>query len=114
LKNKIVRILFLGIILLVASSASADTVTFGDTSITWPGWEVPPNSDLNGTPDFLGGTAEVVNGYLTELNFTLTPTGSTQTYLNLFNGIYFKSVNRLTYPTVYQADYLLWRFDTRP
>jgi hypothetical protein len=46
-----------------AGIAMAVPVTFGDTSIYWPGWQGPDSADNSkdaiGIPDFTGGSAEI-------------------------------------------------------
>jgi len=61
-------------ILVFAATASADTFSFGDSSITWPGWSGNYNStDSVGTPNFLGGSGEVTDtGLLMSLSFLYT------------------------------------------
>ena len=54
---------------LLAGNVSAASLDFGDTSYNWDGWNVL-NQDLNGTPDFLGGTVFLDdNGDLTGADF---------------------------------------------
>jgi len=65
--TKILIVPFLVLFLLVSGSSAA-TIDFIDNNYNWPGWDVL-DSDLNGTPNFTGGTAEVVDGYLTKLTF---------------------------------------------
>jgi hypothetical protein len=68
-------------------TAQAVSISFTDNHYNWPNWNVQ-NSDLNGTPDFLGGTAEVsADGYLTSLKFNVRAARSGDTYLNLFRGL---------------------------
>lgn len=60
--KKLVGILILGIlaVFFTASIASATPYAFGDDSIYWPGWNnntSDDDTDVIGTPDFLGGTA---------------------------------------------------------
>lgn len=50
----------------------AYTVTFSDMVNHWPGWGNGSGDDLQdtiGTPNFTGGTVEIVNGYLAGLTF---------------------------------------------
>ena len=78
MKLKILLLSFLAVFL-CASTTSATTIPFGDSSIYWPGWgngQGPkyghPADDTNdtvGTPELTGGTAEVQNGSLTHLTF---------------------------------------------
>ena len=53
---------------LFKGSASATSVSFLDSNTNWKNWNVL-NEDKNGTPDFLGGSAEVLDGKLMELSF---------------------------------------------
>ena len=69
---------------LLWGTAQAVTISFTDSYFNWPNWDVQ-NSDLNGTPDFLGGTAEVSDaGYLTSLSFDVKAAQSGTAYLTLF------------------------------
>jgi len=87
LKNlsKILLISFLAV-LLVSGSAGADIISFDDNSANWKDWAVK-SGDLNGTPDFLGGTVELSSGYLTKLTLDVVATNSGDAYLNLFNNL---------------------------
>ena len=83
---KTVTLIIIGAIFLWGT-AHAVTISFTDNHFNWPTWDVQ-NSDLNGTPDFLGGTAEVSDeGYLTSLSFGVQAAQSGSTYLNLFRGL---------------------------
>jgi len=53
---------------LFEGNAIATSVSFADNNQNWKNWNVL-DKDKNGTPDFLGGSAEVVDGALTELSF---------------------------------------------
>jgi hypothetical protein len=53
---------------LFTSHAGAVMIAFDDTNSNWKNWEVK-SEDLNGTPDFLDGTAIIENGFLTGLTF---------------------------------------------
>jgi hypothetical protein len=68
-------------------TAHAVVIPFTDNHYNWPNWNVQ-NSDLNGTPDFLRGTAEVSDtGYLTNLSFMVQAVRSGRAYLRLFRGL---------------------------
>ncbi|MBW1836867.1 MAG: PEP-CTERM sorting domain-containing protein [Deltaproteobacteria bacterium] len=68
-------------------TAHAVTISFTDNHYNWPNWNVH-TGDLNGTPDFLGGTAEVsAAGYLASLSFNVQAARSGSAYLNLFRGL---------------------------
>ena len=81
-KTVFVSVLF---VVLIASQAFGTTINFGDTSYYWPGWLSSDTSDNTkdtiGTPNFLGGTAEITNGFLTNLTFQV----KAKDYLNLWN-----------------------------
>lgn len=49
-------------------NANATVIPFTDNHDNWDNWAVKAG-DLNGTPDFLSGTATVDSGYLTGLTF---------------------------------------------
>ena len=83
---KTATLAFIGAIFLWGT-AHAVPVSFMDDHYNWPDWDVQ-DSDLNGTPDFLGGTAEVSDaGYLTSLRFDVQAAQSGSAYLNLFRGL---------------------------
>lgn len=75
-------------LVLVAGNASATAVTFGDGSKYWLGWGNGGNDDnydTIGTPNLLGGTAEISgDSYLTKLTFKL----KAQAYLDLWHLLY--------------------------
>lgn len=61
-------------------NAKATVIPFTDNHDNWDNWAVKAG-DLNGTPDFLGGTATVDNsGYLTGLTFDV----KANLYIDLF------------------------------
>ena len=67
--------LIIGILfLLSASIVSATTIPFGDKEHYWPGWGNSSGDDYRdtiGTPDIVSGSAEITNGYLTKLTFSV-------------------------------------------
>jgi hypothetical protein len=72
--KKLVGILILGILAVfcTASIASATPYSFGDSAVHWEGWGISAENgtDRIGTPEFLGGTAEIVSGKLVMLTIT--------------------------------------------
>jgi hypothetical protein len=59
----------------LVGSAQAQTLPFGDTAKYWPGWgngTNDDNKDTIGTPNFTGGSADVVNRQLNNLTFNRT------------------------------------------
>ena len=85
MKLKILLLSFLAVFL-CASITSATTIPFGDKENYWPTWGNGPDdgNDTIGTPDFLGGSAEITNGYLTKLTFDIRA----KAYLDLWDMIY--------------------------
>ncbi len=60
----------------IAADVRAYEVQFNDSSIYWEGWSASTHNtrDSVGTPDFLGGSAQIsLDGYLTGLTFRLRP-----------------------------------------
>ena len=57
----------------IGTTADAKTVTFGDGSIHFPGWEssnpTMNSLDVNGLPNILGGSVEYDQGYITSITF---------------------------------------------
>lgn len=73
--RKFIGVFLVMVVILVGSQVFANTITFEDNSIIWPGWSSTIKTDIWGTPDFTGGTA-ITNssGYLTSLSFNITNT----------------------------------------
>ena len=70
-----------------AGNVGAVTLAFEDTQYYWPGWNngSDDGKDTIGTPDILGGKAEISAGsYLTKLTFEVTP----EAYLGLWYLLY--------------------------
>ncbi|MEW6417382.1 MAG: PEP-CTERM sorting domain-containing protein [Nitrospirota bacterium] len=63
LKNVFVALVSLTLLMGTAGIARAVSVTFGDTSTYWSGWQSPDSADNSkdtiGIPDFTGGSAEI-------------------------------------------------------
>lgn len=63
LKNAFIALASLILLMGTARIAEAISVTFGDTSKYWPGWQSPDPADNSkdtiGIPDFTGGSAEI-------------------------------------------------------
>ena len=76
--KKIIAIWAILFLTLTASQVFGNTISFGDNSIYWSGWSsgnaTKDSTDVWGTPNFLGGSAEITNGYLTNLTFNVTNT----------------------------------------
>lgn len=70
--RKLIFSLIVCFLLFSAASARAQTLTFGDSSIFWPGWNNGTGDDYSdtiGIPDFTGGSANVESGRLTSVTF---------------------------------------------
>jgi hypothetical protein len=85
MKNVVKILVMLSLaVFFTASIASATLYSFGDDSIYWPGWEntdtyptpVDNDRDYIGDPNFTGGEAEVIDGYLRSLRFDQDKTGT--------------------------------------
>lgn len=80
--KKILGVFLLVGLLLAGSQVFADIKYFGDTSIYWPGWAstTDPSSDnvtdVIGHPNITGGTATILDGYLTNLSFAVNEIAS--------------------------------------
>jgi hypothetical protein len=68
---RIACLLTFSAVVLAANVSAQIPFTFGDSSITWPGWN--SGADVIGTPNFLGGTGTVTSsGFLHSLSFNYT------------------------------------------
>ena len=76
--KKLIGISFLLVLILAGSQAFGSTITFGDNTIYWSGWSSgnasKDSTDVWGTPNILGGSAVINNGYLTNLTFNVQST----------------------------------------
>ena len=84
MKNVVKILIMLSLaVFFTASIAGATPYPFGDTNHYWPGWEntdtyptpVDNDRDYIGDPNFTGGEAEVIDGYLRSLRFDQDKTG---------------------------------------
>lgn len=69
--------------LLIAGPVQATTITFGDSSNVWPGWEgIADHDDVDvwGIPDITGGTATVSGGLLTQITINFAHWDETAQY----------------------------------
>jgi hypothetical protein len=71
--KKIIGVFLVLVVILAGSQVFANTINFGDSSVTWAGWSSSISTDTWGTPDFTGGTATTNSaGYMTSLSFNIT------------------------------------------
>ena len=63
------------ILLLAWGSASAETFSFGDNSVNWPGWANTSYGGTVGTPQITGGSGIISGGYLSSLAFDMEDNG---------------------------------------
>jgi len=90
--------------LVLSQAASATTYTFGDTANNWPGWgDAAENAlDVIGAPQITGGSVDVNNGSLTNVNINAT---GLLTFTDFYAGDLFINILRSSSDTTW--DYVV-------